>query len=90
MTTQATNVPAGLKLLRRWPNGFFRSNLWVKVVAGLIILVVWQVGVGAFAPRFVAKPLGIIAAIPSVLGDPDFRAAVASTLGAVVEGLLMY
>ena len=59
MTTQATNVPAGLKLLRRWANGFFQSNRWVKVVAGLIILVVWQVGVGAFAPRFVAKPLGI-------------------------------
>jgi len=89
MTTQATDITPALKVAGRWPNGFFRSNLWVKIVAGLVILVAWQVGVGAFAPRFVAKPLGIVAAIPSVLGDPDFRAAVASTLGAVLEGLFI-
>jgi ABC-type nitrate/sulfonate/bicarbonate transport system permease component len=86
---QATDATAGLKAMGHWPNGFFRSDLWVKIVAGLIILTVWQVGVGAFAPRFVAKPLGIIAAFPAVIAEPDFRAAVVSTLGAVLKGLFI-
>ena len=38
-----------------------------KIVGGLVIAVLWQVLVGAFAPPYVAKPIGIIEAIPSVL-----------------------
>lgn len=70
-------------------SGFFanRSELWARVVAGGLILVVWQVAVGAFAPRFVAKPLGIAAVFPAVITDTAFLAALASTLGAVMQGL---
>jgi len=89
MNAQATDAAADLKAMSRWPNGFFRSDLWVKMVAGLIILSVWQVGVGAFAPRFVAKPLGILAVFPAVMTDPAFLAAVGSTLGAVLQGLFI-
>jgi ABC-type nitrate/sulfonate/bicarbonate transport system permease component len=89
MTTQATHVAAGIAVLSRFPKAFPGANFWVKAGAGLIILAVWQVGVAALAPRFVAKPLGIAAAFPAVITDPAFLAAVASTLGAVLQGLLI-
>jgi len=89
MNTQATAATADMKVISRWSNAYLRSDVGVKIIAGLIILVAWQVGVGAFAPRFVAKPLGIIAALPAVITDTAFLAAVASTLGAVLQGLFI-
>lgn len=87
MNTQAASVAAGVTVTSRFSKVFLRPDLGVKILAGLVILVVWQVGVAAFAPRFVAKPLGIVAAFPAVITDAAFRAAVASTLGAVLQGL---
>lgn len=63
------------------------GGIVTRGVAGLIILGLWQVGVGAFAPAFVAKPLDIIAVFPAVIADPAFLAATWHTLSAVVEGL---
>lgn len=87
MNTQATDVVAGVTVASRLSNAIPRSDIWVKIFAGLVIFAVWQVGVTAFAPRFVAKPLGIVAAFPAVITDPAFLAAVANTLGAVLQGL---
>ncbi len=89
MNMQATAAAVDMKMISRWSNAYLRSDAGVKIIAGLIILVAWQVGVGAFAPRFVAKPLGIIAVFPAVITDPAFLAAVASTLGAVIQGLFI-
>jgi ABC-type nitrate/sulfonate/bicarbonate transport system permease component len=89
MITQATEATVDIKVLSRWSNAFPGTDVWVKIIAGLIILTIWQVGVGAFAPRFVAKPLNIIGVFPAVITDPAFLAAVASTLGAVLEGLFI-
>ena len=58
-----------------------------KLFAGLVILVLWQVGVALFAAKFVAKPLDIIQVFPKVLADPAFQAAAVSTLTAVFQGL---
>lgn len=70
------------------------SHLWstplrAKVFAGVLILSVWQFGVMLFAANFVAKPVNVVLAFPSVISDPAFLAAVASTLGAVVQGLFI-
>lgn len=89
MNTQATDATANMKVMSRFSNAFLGSDVRVKIIAGLAILVAWQMGVAAFAPRFVAKPLGIIAAFPAVITDADFLAAVASTLGAVLQGLFI-
>jgi NitT/TauT family transport system permease protein len=43
--------------------------------------------VRALAPPFVAKPSGILIAIPRVIVDPEFLGATAVTLLAVAEGL---
>jgi len=87
MNTQASHVVAGMAVTRHWSGVLPRADVWVKIVAGLVILVAWQVGVAALAPRFVAKPLGIISAFPQVVTDRAFLEAVASTLGAVLQGL---
>jgi ABC-type nitrate/sulfonate/bicarbonate transport system permease component len=67
--------------------GFPGGDLGLKIAGGLIIAVLWQVLIGAFAPAYVAKPLGIIAAIPKVLSSPQFLGAAWSTLWAVARGL---
>jgi ABC-type nitrate/sulfonate/bicarbonate transport system permease component len=60
-----------------------------KFIAGLCLILVWQFAVMAFAPPFVAKPIGVAAAIPSVIVDPEFLTAVNTTLAAVLQGLLI-
>jgi ABC-type nitrate/sulfonate/bicarbonate transport system permease component len=59
----------------------------IKVLAGLVILAVWQFGVMAFAPSFVAKPLNVIAVFPSVIVEQEFLEASVNTLMAVFQGL---
>jgi len=90
LSNSASSLAAGAKAPGTLSSIFAgRSVLWARIGAGALILVVWQVAVGAFAPRFVAKPLGIAAAFPSVITDTAFLAALASTLGAVLQGLLI-
>src|SRR4051794_20539611 len=60
-----------------------------RVVAGLVILLVWEAVVRAFAPPYVAKPSGVLAAIPQVIVDPAFLQATGVTLLAVAEGLVI-
>jgi len=89
-TAQSTTAPAppltmGQILLRMAPG----KDMATKIAAGVVILVAWQVGVAAFAPRFVAKPLDIALVFPDVITDPDFLAATWSTLSAVIQGLLI-
>jgi ABC-type nitrate/sulfonate/bicarbonate transport system permease component len=58
-----------------------------RLVAGLAILLVWELVVRGFAPAYVAKPSGIAAVLPRVVADPAFWRATFTTLAAVAEGL---
>ena len=60
-----------------------------SVIAGAVILAVWELTVRAFAPAYVAKPTGVVAAIPRVLADPIFLHDAALTLAAVAEGVII-
>lgn len=64
-----------------------RTPLAIRVLGGIALLGIWEVGVRIFAAPFVARPSAIIVAIPDVLADPDYWAASASTLSAVLIGL---
>jgi ABC-type nitrate/sulfonate/bicarbonate transport system permease component len=68
-----------------------RANRWqataLRVGAGILLLAIWQVGVKLFAPSYIATPVGVIGAIPSVLGDSSFWSSTGATLLAIVEGL---
>jgi ABC-type nitrate/sulfonate/bicarbonate transport system permease component len=65
------------------------GSLLPRVVAGLVILLVWELVARGFAPAFVAKPSGVLLAIPKTITNPAFLAATAQTLAAVAEGLLI-
>lgn len=65
------------------------SRFGIKLLTGLLILLIWQLGVGAFAPPFVAKPLNVIGVFPSVIVEREFVDASLSTLFAVFQGLLI-
>ena len=60
-----------------------------RLTAGLVIVVTWELVVRGFAAAYVAKPTGVIAAIPGVIADPAFLTAAAITLAAVAQGLLI-
>ena len=89
-----TGGPANAGLARAVvPNRLWRlardAEMQAKIIAGVLILLVWQFGVAAFAPRFVAKPLNIVIAFPNVITDPAFLEATGNTLGAVILGLFI-
>lgn len=58
-----------------------------RLIAGILLLGLWEVVVRLFAPAYVAKPSGIVMAFPKVIVDPAFLNASAVTLGAVAQGL---
>lgn len=67
--------------------GWLLSDAAVRIIAGIVILLVWEGVARVFAPPFIAKPSGIILVLPNVLTSGDFWRMAGSTLGAVFEGL---
>lgn len=63
--------------------------LMPRLIAGIVIVLTWEIVVRAFAPPFVAKPSTVLTAIPHVIVDPMFLMATVSTLAAVTEGLVL-
>lgn len=69
---------------------FALAGTWLpRLAAGLAILIAWELVVAGFAPAFVARPSGVLAAIPRTIVAPVFLAATAQTLAAVAQGLLI-
>jgi ABC-type nitrate/sulfonate/bicarbonate transport system permease component len=58
-----------------------------RFITGLVILLTWEIVVRALAPPYVARPTGVLMAMPRVISDPAFLSATAVTLIAVAEGL---
>jgi ABC-type nitrate/sulfonate/bicarbonate transport system permease component len=63
------------------------GNFLPRFIAGLAILLAWELVVRTAAPAYVAKPTTVVLAIPRVITDPAFLQAFGSTLAAVAEGL---
>ena len=84
----AAPIAAGSGVVRLW-GWLAASRVRVKILAGLLILVFWHVTVSALAPPFVAKPLNVIAAFPSVIVEREFIEASRDTLLAVFQGLMI-
>jgi ABC-type nitrate/sulfonate/bicarbonate transport system permease component len=58
-----------------------------RIVAGVSILLVWEIAVRLWAPAFVARPSRIVAVFPTVITDPVLWQGAGATLGAVFQGL---
>ncbi|MBI2296319.1 MAG: ABC transporter permease [Betaproteobacteria bacterium] len=84
-TLSAARPATNGAVLRAW----IASPLFLKIAAGAVLLLAWEVTVRALAPAYVAKPLAIARVFTTVISDPQFLAAAGATLGAVVGGLLI-
>jgi len=63
------------------------SPLAVRLLAGIVLLAIWELGVRAWAPAYVARPTGVAAVLWSVATSRQFLIAAGATLTAVLEGL---
>ena len=69
--------------LQRW---LTRERI-APVVAGGIILVIWEIYVRTQLPDFVATPTGIVMALPATLAAARFWSDALASLGSIVEGV---
>jgi ABC-type nitrate/sulfonate/bicarbonate transport system permease component len=63
------------------------GTIMPRLITGLMIVLVWEIVVRAFAPAYVAKPSTVVLAIPKVIIEPAFLQALGSSMTAVTEGL---
>lgn len=82
ITTPLAHAPAR-------PGGFVSTDTQARVVCGLVIMLLWELIVRAFAPDYVAKPSTVVMAIPRVIVDPAFLDATRVTLIACAQGLAL-
>lgn len=72
---------------------FDGRNRWLTreriapVVAGLVILAIWEIAVRGNLPDFVATPSGVVMAIPSTMSTAAFWKDAATSLGAILQGV---
>src|SRR5579885_1016457 len=85
MAESALTVPAAAERKA----SAFGDSVMPRLLVGLVILVLWEVVVRAFAPGYVAKPTTVLMAIPHVIIDPQSLAATVSTRAAVGQGLVI-
>src|SRR5712691_11297367 len=78
-----------IAVFTEWWQSFLKSPFALKLSAGVLLLLLWELVVRIFAPAYVAKPTGIIAVFPSVIVNSAFLSAAGSTLGAVAQGLII-
>jgi ABC-type nitrate/sulfonate/bicarbonate transport system permease component len=62
---------------------------FLKLAAGVALLLAWEATVRVLAPGYVARPTSIVRVIGAVLSDATFASAAGATLLAVAEGLAL-
>jgi NitT/TauT family transport system permease protein len=87
MTESTLSVPLPAQPKRSALSERLLGTFVPRLLAGLAILLAWEMIVRAFAPAYVAKPTTVVLAIPRVITDPAFLTATGQTLAAVAEGL---
>lgn len=81
--SETRSMPEGEGTLAR----LAASPLAVRLAAGFALLALWEFGVRAWAPAYVARPTGVAAVFWSVVTSRDFLVATGATLASVAEGL---
>jgi ABC-type nitrate/sulfonate/bicarbonate transport system permease component len=79
----------GLSATRRagwWKRGLTPERI-APVVAGVILLAIWEIYVRTQLPDFVATPIGIVMAIPATVASPSFWSDAMVSLGSIVQGV---
>jgi ABC-type nitrate/sulfonate/bicarbonate transport system permease component len=87
MAALSSGLEAASVRRERAPLRFLTRERAAPLVAGVVLLVAWELYVRLYLPDFVASPSGILAAIPATVSDLSFWTDVAASLGAIVEGV---
>ena len=87
MSTQSLSASRQTSTMRALYRQFLDSSIALKIVAGVIILSVWEVVVRVFAPAYVTTPTGVVRVFPKVIVDPEFISNALATMEAVIIGL---
>jgi ABC-type nitrate/sulfonate/bicarbonate transport system permease component len=87
MAEQALSTPVPTAHPSSTPASRWSGTIMPRLITGLMIVLVWEIVVRAFAPAYVAKPSTVVLAIPKVLIEPAFLQALGSSMTAVTEGL---
>jgi ABC-type nitrate/sulfonate/bicarbonate transport system permease component len=85
VTTAAAAARAPRALVLSPPLG----RLALRVATGIVLLLLWEALVTWFGASYVARPSGVIKALPDVLGDGQFWSYTRATVVAVAEGMLI-
>lgn len=89
MSTDQAETLTRISVATGFQRRVLASPTVLKLVAGAVILALWEGVVRSFAPSFVATPSGVVTVLPKVLADRAFWSAAAATLKAVAAGLLI-
>jgi ABC-type nitrate/sulfonate/bicarbonate transport system permease component len=91
-----SSMPHEVALARPIRLGSGARSLMLRIGTGILLLALWEGLVTWLAPSFVARPSGIVRALPGVLtqtsvppGTPKFWGAAGVTVLAALEGLLV-
>jgi ABC-type nitrate/sulfonate/bicarbonate transport system permease component len=89
MATYSSRIEAAPAARWSWGSGVVTRERIAPVVAGAVLLAIWEVWVRTHLPDFVARPSGIVLAIPSTMAAWEFWSDVGETLGAILEGVMI-
>ena len=73
----------------RWTHRLMLRERLAPIVAGIAILLVWEIYVRLALPSFVARPSGILLELPATVATKEFWVDVWASLGAILEGVLI-
>src|SRR6266540_2816628 len=89
MTVAGSDIAAGTAAGSQARSRALHEVFIPRLIAGLAILLTWELVVRGFAPAYVAKPTTVVLAIPKVIVNPAFLSATVTTLTAVAQGLVI-
>ena len=78
---------AAAELPRAWQSRWLTRERIAPFVSGLILLAIWEIGVRASLPDFVATPSGVLRAFPATVASLSFWSDVFESLSAITEGV---
>jgi ABC-type nitrate/sulfonate/bicarbonate transport system permease component len=88
MAAISSRIKAGPDRAAGWPHWLTAVRVAPYLTAAVIIAI-WEIGVRATLPDFVATPSGIVMAIPATMVTLDFWKDVAASIGSILEGVVI-
>ena len=70
-------------------SGVGADGRWLPLIPGIAVVVVWEICAVLFFPQFLPRPSRVVLALSDVVTNPDFWGSVASTMLAIVEGIII-